>query len=364
MGLWDFLKKKLTPETKAHGCSSNETPIRVSNEEYQEKRDKEIAWLEKHYDLSSTKGIQSIPERSDLPRPTFGDCDGFRSYTGDIDYYLRQKSAEYEDAENVELAILCLRKSNAIRMASRRGYKKDDYYSLVRLLARSGFVDEAKAEKLKIDSFFGKCNVDAYEDYSREMINRVLTDARKLGTDLVEMSAHDHACPECAKYQGRVFSLSGSDKRFPKIPQAFFLHGCIHEGCAHTFFPIIYGAFVSNLSYTLSVHKIKDRKYTKDIIAFSNRPFVDDRPQEDIDAAIKLIEENRIAAERKKEFDDHMIEREYQRGISKRHYKWIQKNLPDLCPKSISGYTRMKNSNSKNFQKIVAAAKDLGYNIE
>ena len=44
-------------------------------------------------------------------------------------------------------------------------------------------------------------------------------------------------------------------------------------------------------------------------------------------------------------------------------YDWLWEFFPELCPKFFSGYMRMKNSNSKNFQKIVEAAKKLGHDI-
>lgn len=44
-------------------------------------------------------------------------------------------------------------------------------------------------------------------------------------------------------------------------------------------------------------------------------------------------------------------------------YDWLQKNLPDICPKSYTAFRRMKNSKSKNYQKLEAAANNLGYNI-
>ena len=364
MGLFDFWKRPKGEHSEIYDGKINSEPIPISNEEYQAKRQAEIDWLEAHYDLSSADGIRSILERSDLPRPTFGDGGGFRSYTGDIDYYLRKKGFEYEEAGNIELAILCLQKSNAIRMVSRRGYRKDDYYSYVRLLARSGFVKEAQAEKDKIDKFFGEEEIDAFPSWRDEAVKRLLRDSREVKTDLVIMNVHGGTCSECAKFQGRVFSLSGTDKRFPKIPERFFKYGGIHKGCRHSFYPFIYGVSNPDLEYTLSIQKIASKKYAKNIIAFSNRPFVDDRPQEDIDEANRLIEEKRIADEKKKDADDHMIEFEVQRGINKRDYKWIQDNLPEICPKSYSGYMRMKKSNTKNYQKIVAEAKRLGRIIE
>lgn len=362
MGIFDFLKHHKGEHKKAYNGKTFMASDPISNEEYQAKRDAEVEWLEARYDLNSAEGISSIPEREDLPRPTFGDSEGFRSYTGDVDYYLRKKSAEHEEAGNIELAILCLQKSNAIRMVSRRGYKKDDYYALVRLLARSGFLSEAVAEKEKIDQFFGNSDVDLIQQSGEEKAKKVIQDAHDFGTDLVIMEPQGCACTDCAKYQGRVFSLTGNDKRFPKVPSGFFKYGALHAGCSHRFYPYMYG-FPTNktdLEYALSIQKIKNLRYKRNIIAFSNRPFVDDRPVEDIEAARQYAEKAEQEWRHQQELYDGMIEFEYQRGMHKREYKWVQENLPDMCPKSYSGYMRMKNGNTKNYQKIVSAASRLG----
>lgn len=62
--------------------------------------------------------------------------------------------------------------------------------------------------------------------------------------------------------------------------------------------------------------------------------------------------------------DKYWIELEARRKIEREKYKWLQDNLPEICPKSFSGYMRMKNANTKNYQKIAAEAKKLGRNIE
>jgi len=362
MGFFDFFKANKKGSSQRR--SSFEALAPISNDEYQKKRQKEIEWLEVHYDLGSVGGIQSIPERSDLPRPTFGDGGGFRSYTGDIDYYLRKKSAECEDSGNIELAILCLRKSNAIRMVSRRGYRKDDYYALVRLLARSGYVKEATAEKAKIDSFFGDADTDLVQLNGRGQAHLIIKSAYELDTRLLLMNAHGSACPECAKYQGRVFSIYGKDPRFPPLPESFYEFGAIHKGCCHQFSAYIHECSDPMLDHTLQFYKGLKRKYRKNIIAFSNRPFIDDRTQEDIDEANRIIEEHRIAVEKKKHAEEHMIETEAMRGTTKREYQWVLDNLPDICPKSLSGFQRMKKQNTKNYQKIVAEAKKHGFHMK
>lgn len=55
---------------------------------------------------------------------------------------------------------------------------------------------------------------------------------------------------------------------------------------------------------------------------------------------------------------------EKQKHLYRLDYDWLWEFLPDICPKSFSGYMRMKNANSDKFQKIVATAKEHGYNIK
>lgn len=338
-------------------------PKPITNEEYQRRRRAHEAWLESHYDLNTAKGIQSIPERSDLPRPPGADSGSFRDCTCDIDYYLRFKSARFEEAGNIELAILCLKKSNAIRMVSRRGYRKNDYYRLVQLLAQNGRIAEAKAEKTKIDKFFGDNDNDAIAVIEPKAMKQIYDDALQFKTDLVIMSVHGASCPDCAKYQGRVFSLTGRDKRFPKIPPEISLSGGVHPGCGHTFSTYIHEVNDPMLEYTLSFQDNVEPRYRKNIVAFSNRPFIDDRLPETIEKAREHEEKLEQERQQKLYYQAHVVEIEAQRGIDKRDYKWLQDNLPDICPKSYSGYKRMKNGNTQNYQKLVAKAKEMGRNI-
>lgn len=54
------------------------------------------------------------------------------------------------------------------------------------------------------------------------------------GLELVEMSSHGSSCPICKEYEGKVFSLTGNDKRFGKAPTL-----PIHPNCRHSFLPYI-----------------------------------------------------------------------------------------------------------------------------
>lgn len=64
----------------------------------------------------------------------------------------------------------------------------------------------------------------------------------------------------------------------------------------------------------------------------------------------------------KKTIEDLEIDRLRKRNLRHEYY-WIQENLQNLCPKSLSGYSRMKNVNSEKYQKIVKEAAKMGKKI-
>lgn len=59
----------------------------------------------------------------------------------------------------------------------------------------------------------------------------------------------------------------------------------------------------------------------------------------------------------------YILEMEAKREQEALDYNWLQENLPDKCPKSLSGYRRMKTQNTKNFQALKQLAADLGKTI-
>lgn len=67
-------------------------------------------------------------------------------------------------------------------------------------------------------------------------------------------------------------------------------------------------------------------------------------------------------AEIRKMFEnwDNLIEGEIERTNKRIEYRFVQDNLPDLCPKSQAAYTRAKNSNAKSYQRIVLAMQERG----
>lgn len=150
------------------------------------------------------------------------------------------------------------------------------------------------------------------------------------GYDLMKMSEHYPTCAECSKYQGRVYSISGKDNRFPPlsvVPNG----GIIHDGCKHTLAP-----YMAELQTAAELRRD---------IAFSKRPFVDTRPQVE-----------RALYERQQEQDRQML-----RDVD--NYRRLQAEIPDLAPKSYAGFKRMKNARTPNYLKLVEAARIVGIEL-
>lgn len=59
----------------------------------------------------------------------------------------------------------------------------------------------------------------------------------------------------------------------------------------------------------------------------------------------------------------HILEMEAKRKEEEKDYAWIKKNIPEKCPKSASGYRRMKAQNTKNYQILKQLAAELGREI-
>lgn len=272
-------------------------------------------------DLNSIDGIRSISVPTKKEKQQHEVKDG-------MEYILQRKATEHKKDGRMDLAIECLKKSNELMPYSFFEYTREDYERLVKYLKQAKRFDEARQEEKKLDKMFGKELISKKSE--AKFVRQKFHDAKELGTDLVEMSEHHPTCEKCAKYQGRVFSISGNDKRFPKLPQYALAHGKMHQGCRHTFYPFIYGLSASSYGH-------------KDIITYSNRPFIDERTPEEkaeYEAMVQTIEEDKK---------------------SRNEYDWICENLPNIAPKSYGGYKKMKNSNSTNFQKLYRATRDAGY---
>jgi hypothetical protein len=155
---------------------------------------------------------------------------------------------------------------------------------------------------------------------TREVTNTAtILQVQELGYDLVKISEHPGACPICQKYQGRVYSISGKDLRFPKLDIAFSSgYANIHPNCRHTLEPYI--------------PEFND--VNKDIVN-SNRPFTEpDRNDRQVQTYYQIQREKaKLRADR----------------LQWEKYRTV---LGNEAPKTLTGFRRMKAANSDNYKEL------------
>ena len=134
----------------------NRADRNLSPELYQQLRDFEIAWLDRHYDTSTVESISLIPVSNDIPRapaPKFTRMGP--GHTGEVYYYLRYKAYHYEEAGEIDLALACMQKSVALAKC-KISCSADDCSPLAKMLARAGYIQEATEQMRAINRSFGK----------------------------------------------------------------------------------------------------------------------------------------------------------------------------------------------------------------
>lgn len=181
----------------------------------------------------------------------------------------------------------------------------------------------------------------SFDLYAMSIKDSTMENSRRFKNDLV--CFHDYGtgcCGECAKYKGRVYSLSGESKVFPPLPEYARKNGNFHPGCRCT------------MSSYFDEGTVYFHNEKVDAVASSNRPYEDDRSaaekQRYEDYLSRMYAEAKESAIREWDRDEYTI---------------ILEKLPDDAPKSFGAYRRMKNSNSAGFQKLQQKAAELGIKI-
>ncbi len=292
------------------------------------------------YSLNDVKSVESIPVPTYEPQNT-----SFPAVTEQLEYFLHKKAGWLDKQGKQELAIACTLKAICMYPTSGIGYGKEHYMKPVKLLYKYGRFEDAEAMKANIEKTYGGYYMDVNDtDAAAKLVKEfadIYGDSDLLITSATPMSC---VCAECAPYANRVFSVFGNDKRYPKLPE--HLRSLrTHEGCS-----LCFDSFVSGVCNFASCSPKYD--YVDDdeqeIIRISNRPYIDERTDEEKMYFRQHIEE--LADQKAKERDYEI------------YYRLVYV-LPDDIPKSFSAYRRMKKANTENFLKLVKKAKTIGIDI-
>lgn len=288
------------------------------------------------HDLTSISSIESIPV------PTFDDSISVHDdlgVTGSLEYVLRMHASRLWKIEKYDLALACIEKTTEIMFESPIGWCENDFYRVVQWYEEIGRFSKALEWQHKIEENSNKISVGAA--LRTRIYNEVKINCLAMGTDLVLIPWENGRSAVSAKYQGRVYTMHGNDWRFPKLPKFILKTGYVEPDGAFVRFPIV---FFNDRKQDRIYYKGEERP----MLHTSWRPFVDDRDEDEIEVynelqrSICLDKEHRL---------NHSI------------YYRVRYLLPDLCPKSLSGFTRIKNQNSDKYQKLVEELSRLGFAI-
>ncbi len=275
------------------------------------------------YDTYSLEDVKSIPI------PVFNESYGTPVYN--LEYLLKMRASEEREKENYELSYALMYKAIEGMKASRIMYGKKEYVQFIMWLYKDGRIEEAAMLEKRL-----RREEPEVFDINLFHKNHFLSEIKQcndLGTDYVYCGGHTYTCSECAKYQNRVYSISGKDSAYPKLPDFVYEYGGFHPGCRHGFHPF-FGDSIAD----------KNGNYV-DALEYSNRPFVDDRTPEEIEGYnqyLKKAEKERLRDENLKDF------------------YILKKELPDVMPKSYSTFAKYKAHNSDKYINILNSANEKG----
>lgn len=335
MGLFDFIRKKktetnyyemfLSEKTKADQYYSTGVVLgrRISTDELNDiiykARTYHVKWLESLYDFTTVEGVRNIP----VPKEKAPVSGGTPCYN--LEYVLRLKATEYKKS-NIDLSIACLRKANEISPFSGVAYSEKDYMRVVEYLKDAGRFEEARQEETFIRNAYLSDFTPNNEKSFSECYDK---ESPFFGSDLIESTADTFVCAECAKYTKRIFSEYGKNPNYPILPEYFKKNLPEHKHCTIHFHPVIEGF-------------IPSWEFSGDIVQYCNRPYTDERTEE-----------------QKQHFESEVAKRE-RAEIVKAEFDWLREFLPEIAPKSLSGYSRMKNLKSDKYIEIASLAREKG----
>jgi hypothetical protein len=166
-----------------------------------------------------------------------------------------------------------------------------------------------------------------------------LNETQAVGSDLVRMSEHNTSCSICLPLQGRVYSISGKDKRFPELSVAYSGdYANIHPRCRHRLTPWI--------------EALKDPDEIASDVEKSSRSFDvgewDPVAQER--AQRSLAAYNAGQAKKRELYQDRQQYERYRTRLG-----------PDSVPKTFSGFRSMKRADGEKWGVMQAQVKGMQY---
>lgn len=155
-----------------------------------------------------------------------------------------------------------------------------------------------------------------------EIVNTATVDEMvEVGGDLVQMSDHASTCPICALYEGRVYSINGKTKGYPRLEKVFSGgYANIHPNCIHTLTPY-FREFDDNAD---------------ELQAFSARPFEQDE-----------YTRKAVAGYRQQQAAKSGLNRD------RKQWQHMRSVLGEAAPKTLSAFRAIKKAHGQHWDDLV-----------
>ena len=176
----------------------------------------------KHYDMDTLEGINVIPvpaKNYNTGNPT-KDC---------IYYVLQRKATEHKKNGRMDLAIACLRKSNELSDYEKKPLLLEkEYLRLVKYILQTGDISLAEKEEERIYKRHPEFKDRRISNLSR--IKECIKKNKEWKNDLVIVHT-SHSCPICVKNNNKLYTITGKNKSYPKLPSEITQIGGFCKTC-------------------------------------------------------------------------------------------------------------------------------------
>ena len=262
-----------------------------------------------------------------LPIPNFWSESSFPDTKKNEDYILRMCAKniyKYDPGKG----ITAMKKACDMMLKSNIKWCHEDYLYLVKMLYKEGRIEEAEKTEDIINKLipFGN-TVQSRKKLVEKMLNIAIKNCALLHTNLLIISGSKACSAYDAMLRNRVFCIDGKDKRFMELP-------VIREDSYCNFAAFIYG---------ISKMYDSDGKQIKDIVAYSNRPFIDDRTDEEKENYLAWLNETK---------------KPIQYWVEEKQFYYLKYRHPEICPHSKYAFDKLKRENYAEFAKLISVLPD------
>lgn len=270
-------------------------------------------WAKSDLPMAYNEGVQKINGHSDRKLHQSEDVI--------VNSYIELSTKVQTATDNAKNII-----NNAIRQAEKSGYGatvgnvKEIIKETLSKENSSMIVEYSNGAKMPLDAYAQMlARTSRIESSNTGSFDR----CRRLNIDLVRCTTMPGCCAYCRMYEGKVYSISGNDKRFPSLYDTALKKGynIMHPNCRHEFIPF--------------VEQMQSETELKQLITESNNF----QPPSKNDIVIKKYNQ------------DQATLRQWRNELNE--YNRLKAKLGNDMPYSTLGaFRRAKRGNSKTYQSL------------